>query len=210
MQQRAPFRLLRASVITGVVLSLAGTAHMAGGGVLPAPGIQAALAVLTMLGVTIAAHRRSSVPGLAAILGAGQLLLHQAFETTTAAAACAPSVTEAPASHLSHIAGSVNSISCQGAAGGAGVLMAHPGVMGPAMLAAHALATLATAVVIAKGEAALWALAAWLRPLLDLPAPVALLPRPRPAPVIAAAPAAQPRQFLSVRTLRGPPPGIFH
>jgi hypothetical protein len=206
-QHRVPFRLLRASVITGVVLSLAGTAHLAGGGVLPSPGILAALAALTMLGVTIAARRRSSIPGLAAILGLGQLTLHQAFETTTAAAACAPSVTEGPASHLSHIAGSVNSISCQG---GADVLMAHPGVMGPAMLAAHALATLATAVVIAKGEAALWAMAAWLRPLLDLPVPVALLPRQRPAPAIAAAPAVQPGQFLSVRTLRGPPPATFH
>ncbi|MCB5293386.1 hypothetical protein BJQ90_02834 [Arthrobacter sp. SO3] len=40
------------------------------------------------------------------------------------------------------------------------------------MLAGHTLATLLCALLLAKGEAALWSLAAWLRPLFRLPAPV--------------------------------------
>lgn len=204
---RTPFRLLRASVVTGVVLSLAGAAHVTAGGVLPAPGILAALAALTMLGVTIAAPRRSSIPGLAVLLGLGQLALHSVFESTTAAAACAPSLSEAAASHLSHIAGSVTSISCQGTDTGP---VGPSAALGAAMFAAHLLATLATAAAIAKGEDALWTMAAWLRPLLDLPVPTVLLPRRWPVPVPSAPAAIEPRQFLSVRPQRGPPAGTFH
>lgn len=56
------------------------------------------------------------------------------------------------------------------------------------MLAAHALATLGTALLLARGEEAMWALASWLRPLVKLPEPRTIQPVrvrvPSLAPVI--------------------------
>jgi hypothetical protein len=72
------------------------------------------------------------------------------------------------------------------------------------MLTAHFLATLATGVLLARGEAALWALLSWLRPLLRLLA--ALAPRPTPA-VPAFTEETLPRLWRGLRlpALRGPP-----
>ncbi|WP_342451684.1 hypothetical protein [Arthrobacter sp. H16F315] len=75
------------------------------------------------------------------------------------------------------------------------------------MLAGHALATLLCAVLLARGEDALWSLAAWLRPLLRLPAPVA--PDAVAVPAVTGWPAeCAPLPWRNLRrdSGRGPPP----
>jgi hypothetical protein len=77
------------------------------------------------------------------------------------------------------------------------------------MVAAHAVATLACALLLAKGEAALWALAAWLRPLAALPraaAPDAAPPAPAAFPAIAAP--RRPWRNLRQDIRRGPPSAV--
>ena len=77
-------------------------------------------------------------------------------------------------------------------------------VPGALMVALHAAATLATALVLGKGEAAVWALAAWLRPLVRILAAVAIPEWPH-----LSAPAAVVIPFrwrnLRLPALRGPP-----
>jgi hypothetical protein len=77
------------------------------------------------------------------------------------------------------------------------------------MPAGHALATLACAFLLAKGEAALWSLAAWLRPLVQLPKPS--MPDAVAAPVASGWPAdSAPLPWRNLRTdsLRGPPAAV--
>jgi hypothetical protein len=50
------------------------------------------------------------------------------------------------------------------------------------MIAAHAVATVATALLLARGERALGILAGWLRPLLGQPEPAAIVPARVPGP----------------------------
>lgn len=100
--------------------------------------------------------------------------------------------------------------------GHAGHSALAPEILGPAMvtpsagndwqmLAAHTVATLGTALVLARGEEALSALAAWLRPLAQLPASCIIVPARIPGPCMA--PLALPLDQL-VRRMperRGPP-----
>jgi hypothetical protein len=75
----------------------------------------------------------------------------------------------------------------------------------PLMLAGHMLALLATAWLLRRGEVALWQLLAWLRPLVQLPRPVLIVPVRRrplmPGRVFVPVPRTRPRHD----TLRGPP-----
>ena len=166
---KAPFHALRSALLSLTVLSLAAGAHTLGGGELPAVGIMLALLALTGLASTAATRLRLNLPALAGLLGAGQLVLHEAF-TVFSAPALAGAV-PGPAGRLSpHHAGTVQ------LPAGADSPLAASGMdseLSLLMLAGHALATLLCAVLLARGEAALWSLAAWLRPLLRLPAAVA-------------------------------------
>ncbi len=78
------------------------------------------------------------------------------------------------------------------------------------MLAGHALATLLCAVLLARGEAALWALAAWLRPLLRLPVPAAPDAVAAPAAVIGWPADSVPLPWRNLRRdcRRGPPAAV--
>jgi hypothetical protein len=74
----------------------------------------------------------------------------------------------------------------------------------PQMLGLHIVATLVTVLLLAKGEAALWALAAWLRPLRGIAAVPFLFPAAVAVPV--------PRRAMARlwrvdrrQPLRGPP-----
>jgi hypothetical protein len=82
--------------------------------------------------------------------------------------------------------------------------MAHAQGYTPAMLAAHVLATLAVGALMARGEEALWALLAWLGPLVRL---LLLPPLPAAASLPAYAPQAFPKIWRALRlpALRGPP-----
>jgi len=77
--------------------------------------------------------------------------------------------------------------------------------MGGAMFAAHAVATLGTALLLARGERALSALSSWFRPLVQLPEPVSVVPMrvPGPCTVTLALPTVRVGRRLPTR--RGPP-----
>jgi hypothetical protein len=201
-------RLLRTTAIGGTVTSLAAGAHAWAGGPLPHPFIVAALVALVALASAALARLRLRVPGLVAVLGAGQAALHEAFT------ALAPSVgtTEAAASalargrhqHSGDAAAALASI--QPGTGGIGDALAAHAHASPAMLGLHAAATLACAVVLRRAEASLAALADWLRPLARLPRPAAVVPPARPLPVPPrTVPRVLPWRQLAPPPLRGPP-----
>ncbi|MFJ6358603.1 hypothetical protein [Pseudarthrobacter oxydans] len=198
---RTPFHLLRATAVATVILALAAGAHLAAGGELPAPAIMLAVLSLTALGSTTATRLRLGFPALAALLGGGQVALHEvftAFSSSGTAAGSGPA-----ASHVSHVAGPGFLTPAADHLAGAAATAA------PLMLAAHVLATLGSALLLAKGEAALWALAAWLRPLGALPQPVAC--DNGTPPLVSFSPAAAPlRPWRNLRqdSRRGPPSAV--
>ena len=196
-----PFHLLRATAVATVILTLAAGAHLDAGGELPAPAIMLAVLSLTALGSTTATRLRLGFPALAALLGGGQLALHEVFSAFSSSGTHQGSATATP--HESHFAGTgILAPAVDHLAGAAETA-------GPLMLAAHILATLASALLLAKGEAALWALAAWLRPLVALPQPVTC--DDGTPPVAAFPPAAVPlRPWRNLRqdSRRGPPSAV--
>jgi hypothetical protein len=183
-----------------VILALASGAHLAGGGELPVPAILLAVLAVTALGSTAATRLRLGIPAMAVLLGGGQLALHELFTAFGSPGTANPT---AAALHPGHLIGAdvlVPAVAHVHAVEGAG---------GPLMPAAHALATLACALLLAKGEAALWALAAWLRPLAALPRAVAPDAVP-PAFVSFPATAAPRRPWRNLRqdSRRGPPSAV--
>ncbi|MFJ4029402.1 hypothetical protein ACIPWF_18130 [Paenarthrobacter sp. NPDC089989] len=193
MASRASFRLLRTGMISSLIIVLASGGHLAGGGVLPEPAILLGLCALTVLPVTILTAFRLSFPVLIAVLGVGQAWLHWAFHSLSAATSGEP-MTGGHAHHASGMA--VDAVGVSGAVQASGDWQ---------MFAAHAVATVVTAVVLARGEQALWALSAWLRPLIKLLEPFVIVPARVPGPV--AAPIVLPRDQM-VRRMperRGPP-----
>ena len=145
------------------VVSLAAGAHVLAGGELPVPAILLAFLALTGLASTAATRLKLNFPAMAAPLGAGQLMLHEAF---TLCSGPVPAAARGSAHHADATLAPVSADQIQFP------LHEPDSTLSLLMLAGHALATLACALLLARGEAALWALAAWLRPLLRLPAPV--------------------------------------
>lgn len=168
---RAPFHALRSAMVALTVLALAAGAHTLAGGQLPSPGILLALLALTALTSTTATRLKLNFPAMAGLLGSGQLVLHQAF---TAFSAPSPRAASVPAGIATpHHLGAVPLPTGGDGQFAASVLDSQPALLAMLMLAGHAVATLLCAVLLARGEEALWSLAAWLRPLLGLPVPVA-------------------------------------
>lgn len=198
---RPPFHFLRSSAVATVILALAAGAHLAGGGELPAPAILLAVLALTALGSTSATRRRLGFFPIATLLGGGQFVLHELFT-----AFGPPVVGAGPTTAASH----------EGHFPGAGILApaaAHlheaDAANGPLMLAAHALATVGCAILLATGEAALWALAAWLRPLAALPRAVAPPAVPPASGSFPTSPVPlQPWRNLRQDSRRGPPAAV--
>ncbi|MCB5273183.1 hypothetical protein BJG92_00697 [Arthrobacter sp. SO5] len=160
---RTPFHGLRSALVALTVVSLAAGAHVTAGGHLPSPGIVLALLALTGLASTAATRLKLNAPALAALLGAGQLALHASFTSLNGPGSGSGSGATVP-----HHTGSAW---VPAVADHTRLHEADPG-LSLLMLAGHALATLACAVLLARGEDALWSLSAWLRPLVHLPAPV--------------------------------------
>lgn len=172
-----PFRRTRTVVIATVIVGLAAIAHVLGGGKLPDTGALLALAALITLPVAVLTARKLSTTAMAATLGAGQLFLHRAFMQLE------PMPAESMGMHT------------QGA----------DGANSHVMLVAHAFATVATAVVLAKNETILFSLIAWLRPLFQAPEhqsrPATSLMRPTLATQYVPAL----RDNTVIHPLRGPP-----
>ncbi|GAC1458369.1 MAG: hypothetical protein PVSMB10_16050 [Pseudarthrobacter sp.] len=156
---RAPFHFLRAAALSTGALTLAAGAHVMGGGQLPAPEILLAVLAFSVLAATSATRLKLNFAAMIAVLGAGQLALHEVFTVFST-----PVVASHPPADAHHL-----SAAAIPALDTAAHVHALAGTTSIPMLAAHALATAACALLLAKGETALWALAAWLRPLVGLP-----------------------------------------
>lgn len=189
-------RVIRVGVLGVTSLGLAMIAHNVGGGQLPHGGVLAVAALLLGLVAVPLTTKRLRSPALVSVLAVEQVTLHLAF-TTTAAATCTPAGATGTGHHYSMIDSCA--MSATHAAG-----MAMPGWP---MWVLHALAVVATAWLLARGEAWLWrtadriiraaaatpsgALRRQLRPLL-LPAPALVQTR---SPYAPAAPRGPPAAF---------------
>lgn len=189
---RSTFRLARAAVVAGATVFLAAGAHSASGGSLPDPLIMMGVLALVALPVMALSGRRISAPAMLAVLGAGQFALHNAFAVLSVSSTSAPTL--APGAGHVHVVGTI--------AGAPGA--AHHHADSSPMLMAHMVATALTALLLAYGEAALWALLAWLQPLVRLLAALVLHPA---AAVPTFIEEAHPRAWRGLRlpAWRGPP-----
>jgi hypothetical protein len=203
MDLPGPLRLFRAALVTSLAVSLAVAGHVLGGGQLPDAVTLAVTAAFLLAPAAWLARRQLSFAVLFGVLGAGQLTLHAAFAAFSPGASClprlplAPPLAQLPPAHCGH-----GGLSCTAAME---TMPMDVGANSSAMLAGHLLATLATAWLLRTGEAALWQLLAWLRPLVRLPRPAGFIPashRPAAWPTVVVA--AQ-RRNLRHDTLRGPP-----
>lgn len=197
---RAPFHFLRAASVSTGILTLAAGAHVAGGGALPAPGILLAVLALTGLAATTATRLKLNAAAMAALLGAGQFALHELFTAFSAPGLATGAVPAA----VHHQAGTAAPL-----IEAAAHLHAADSAASTLMLVAHIVATAACALLLAKGEDALWALAGWLRPLVRLPE--ALTPDAGAAPAVPGPPPVSPCppwRNLRPDSRRGPPSAV--
>jgi hypothetical protein len=197
----ASFRLFRTGLTASLIFALGGGGHLAGGGLLPDPVILAALCALVLVPVAALTRARLSFPVLTALLGVGQVWLHWSFEAFSAGPVPASAQVLRPSAHSGHVP-------VLGVDIAANSVLSHDVGGGWAMFIAHAVATLATAVLLARGEEALRLMAAWLQPLVRCPEPFVLPSAIRPAwpadnAVLRAAPA------LGLPSRRGPPAVIL-
>jgi len=158
-------------MVATTTVALAAAAHVVAGGQLPAPAILIAFLALTGLVSTAATRLKLNLFTMTGLLGAGQVVLHEAFSAFSAPIAGAltdAGTTGAGGHHAGGIPLPVPADHLQ--------LHALDSALALSMLAGHALATLACALLLARGEDALWSLAAWLRPLVQLPTPVSTRP----------------------------------
>ncbi|HEV7167611.1 MAG TPA: hypothetical protein VGN49_06530 [Micrococcaceae bacterium] len=161
-----PSRLARTATVSSVLFSLAAAAHLMPGGTLPVPIICLALFAFITVPVMLLSRLRLSLPIMAALMGASQLALHTAFSALSASSGFAPAKPE----HF-HNVHNVRSAMAPAMATG------MPSASVP-MLVLHIAAAVLATVMLAKGDAALWGLARWLRPLARRPVLVALPPLP--------------------------------
>ena len=134
-------------------MTLATTAHVVGGGLVPPAGVLVVSGLLVGLVAVTATARRCRFGVLAALLAVEQVLLHWLF----AASAAMPGCHGAPLA-TAHHGGALEATGCTtGTAGGLGQVVL--GSAGPAMWLAHAAAVLGTAWLLARGEAWLWRMA---------------------------------------------------
>lgn len=172
--QAGRLRLARAVVVAGTTLGLAVGAHLVAGGSTPATPILLLAAAFLLLASVALAGRRFTPVRLLAVLGLGQLALHGVFSwigTTTCAVLPAALASGAgqPAAHAHHLPDAAQDLSgclapgvgSASASASVDVLAhgAHLGSGGPGavtMVAAHAVATLLVAALVARGERVLW------------------------------------------------------
>ncbi|MBT0994809.1 hypothetical protein KIN34_11005 [Cellulomonas sp. DKR-3] len=203
-------RLLRAALLASLVVVLAAAAHTAAGGLVPSVLALAGLAALVLPVAVVVTGRRVGPCGALALLGLGQLVLHEGFVLLER---CDASLTSS-APTGSALAGSALTTSAlvggphtgHAAVGHVHGCAAHVGAhTSTTMLAAHAAATVATALLVAGAERGLWRVLAYLAPLLGpvLPVVVPAWPASAVVPVRPAPPVALHLRVPPAR--RGPP-----
>jgi len=146
-------RVVRAGVLGTLSLLLATGAHVLGGGSLPGVGVLLVAAVPLGLLAALVTRRRCRFGWLAALLAVQQLGLHELFGLAGAARACTLGVRGAAAApHAGH-AGALDGVTSCAPGGGMDMTSGTPGWL---MVVAHVAAVLATAWLLARGEAWLW------------------------------------------------------
>jgi hypothetical protein len=152
---------VRPLLVTGAVCLVAAGAHILGGGTLPSGEASMALAALVMAAVTLVPGRRFSLGTITALLGIGQVLLHEALSLHTRGAACGNVLTSGK-HHPPQAATCLTP--------GEGLFLHSDPAL--AMVLAHLLGAAVTAVLLGRAEAVLWQLAAWFQPLAQALQPV--------------------------------------
>jgi hypothetical protein len=202
--------LTRAALFALAAVGLASGAHLAGGGT-PSPAVALFAVPVLMAGANLLAARRRGPLALFAGLGLTQVGLHLSFMAASAGSTCTATPVTAgravPAGAMLMDDGHGHLLMhCSGVA--AAHVSGHGSGLWPApgMVVLHLLAAGLTVLLLARGEAALWALAAQLSFAFVVPGPVVSRPAVRPSPV---RPSLRPRPARAVhlRTLsrRGPP-----
>ncbi len=196
-------RLVRAAVLTALVVVLTVVAHRLGGGMGPGLLGLVVLAALLWPLALLATRRRLGALPLVAGLGAGQLLGHGLLSWLAGSAASTSGTSGALSLDcLQHAAHQRSGGGCLGEATASVVGHDHAAVdTGLLMLATHVLATVLAALLVARGEQVLWRLLELVLRAL----PVLLRPVPAPtawptAPLLVPA-----RADVDVPVGRGPP-----
>ena len=150
---RPHWRAVRVAVLGATSLLLATSAHTFGGGDLPAPGVLAVTAIVLGLLAVPLTRRRCKTGLLLAVLGVQQTLLHLLFSSAAAHPTCEPAGLQAAAHQLGAACGVHGPVlmSVQST-----TPMTDTATTSWAMIIAHALATVATAWLLGRGEAWLW------------------------------------------------------
>ena len=184
---RGAVRVARAVAFGVAVLTIAAGAHVAAGGVLPSITVLALLAVPVIMVAVALTGRRCGLVLMVGSMAAAQLLLHETLValTTQVPGDMAGQMSAATASTMGHA-------------------IAHTDGWSVTMTAAHVVATLVTALLLARGEQALWQLVSRLLPTLPC-IPRLLACGPRQAPVLLSVPALRPSLVSGGSGLRGPP-----
>lgn len=157
-------------------VGLATAAHASGGEPVSLP-VAALCVPALMLVVNLLAARRRGPLFLIVSMGATQVALHAVLMTAAVASSCRM-VGQHPAA--GHRSGAVSTCDPAMASHQTSDMFA----MSPRMFAAHALSAALMALLLARGEAAIWALAESLGFRLDLPRAPELPPARRPLPVL--------------------------
>ena len=186
---RGATRIARAAAFGVATLTLATGAHILAGGALPSLMVLASLTLPLTTAAVLLTSRRCGPLLLLGSLATAQVLLH---ETLMTLAAHAP-----------------GDLTPAGLGGHHGAHVSTPGADGwsVAMTAAHVVATVVTALVLARGEQALWQLVSRLLPTLPR-IPRVLSCGPRQAPALLSLPVFRPSLVSGGSGLRGPPAGF--
>jgi hypothetical protein len=185
---RGAVRAARAVAFGVAVLTIAAGGHVAAGGVLPSVTVLALLGVpVTVVAVALTGRRCGPVL-LVGSMAAAQFFLHETLVALTA---------QVPGD----MAGQMSSASVSAMGGHA---IAHTDGWSVTMTAAHVVATLVTALLLARGEQALWQLVSRLLPTLPR-IPRLLACGPLQTPALLSLPALRPSLVSGGSGLRGPP-----
>ncbi|WP_129841407.1 hypothetical protein [Streptomyces sp. RFCAC02] len=171
MRAGADLRVLRAAVFAAACATLAAAGHLSAGGLgVSAWALAAGWAAAFLVALPLTGRERRSLPALAALLAAGQFLLHGLYSLGATGAGhhgggaiaqahrllCndhALALTERSATRIVAAAGLDPAAPAADAGGAAHGLLPSGG-----MLAGHVLAALAAGWLLRRGEAALWRL----------------------------------------------------
>ena len=207
---RGATRIARAAAFGLATLTLATGAHTLAGGALPSLMVLGSLALPLTVAAVILTSRRCGPLLLLGSLAAAQVILHETLMELAAHGPGGLTPNGLGAHHGVHAVPSgltsAHSASAMDSMMG-GAPMPGAGGWSVTMTAAHVVATVATALVLARGEQALWQLVSRLLPTLPR-IPRLLSCGPRQSPVLLSVPALRPSLVSGGWGLRGPPVGF--